>query len=167
MDAINASKTFSKVGVPHTIDVYTPVELLISQHFGISESVVRQYVDVENNEQSFDDLAKWIEECRILVVDESTGTIHRYGTKGRVRRELILSLSDSLGAVIRLPPFVHSALLHATRGNCRIDLTRTCCQCYTIAFLFGICVGICGFSMGIIAFHQSASTSCLFRSDCN
>ena len=143
-----SSKTLSRIGVAHTIEPYTPLECVLAHHFGISESIVRRYIDIENGRHSFEELAVWLEECAIFVIDESVGTIQHFGTQGRARRQLIVSLNDTKGAVIRLPFFVRSAFLYATRGKSTIHLTQTCCRCYGIVFFVGFCVGVSGLIIG-------------------
>ena len=143
------SKTLSLLGIPHTMDAYMPLECVFAHHFGVSEAGVRQYVDIENGRHSFEKFALWLEECVLLVVDESMGTIQQYGIRSRARRRLIVSLHETQGGSLRLPRGVSTLLLYATRSKTQIHMTHTCCRCYSCAFLFGFCIGLFGLGASI------------------
>ena len=131
------------------------MECVISTHFGVSEAFAHRYVDIETRELSFEEVARWLEECRIVVVDETSGTIRVYGERMRARRQLILSVDDDLGAPISFPPLVRSAFMYAIGGKANVDLTRKCCMCYTITFTLGFCAGLGGFGYCLIGMMAS------------
>ena len=144
------SRTFKKLGIPHAIGSYESVERVISSHFGVSEEAVQRTIDIENRIESFENIAKWIEECRIVVVDEACGTIQLYGECARPRRKLIISMENEFGAVIMLNSFVESSFFYAIgKKQRRLNITQTCCACYAMAFCWGVFVGIAGFVYGV------------------
>lgn len=154
----SGSKTLSWLGIPHTVGPYRTLTAVFADHFGISETTTRRYVDVEAGKHSFEELAVWLEDCSVFVIDESAGEIQRYGAKQRTRRQVIVSMRDADGAVVRLPPLVHFALGCATRRKARVRPTRMCCRCYGIAFCLGFCLSGLGVGVGMLQ-----SSTRLFR----
>jgi hypothetical protein len=145
----HTSKTLSLLGIPHTMEAYMPLECVIAHHFCVSEAAVSQYLDIEDGRHLFEEFALWLEECVLVVVDESMGTIQQYGVRSRARRHLIVSFHGSRGGVLRLPRVVSTLLLYATRSKTQLHVTKTCCRCYSYVFLFGFCIGSFGLGAGM------------------
>ena len=127
--------------VPHCTADRGTLEHVIASASGTSETFVRRSLDPENS-MNFDELARAIEECRIVMIDERCGTIQAFGAPAnRARRQMVLSmLGDDDFQKVVLPPLAHRALMKWADGT-KKSLTNCCVVVYLYFFFAGFAIG--------------------------
>lgn len=90
--------------------------------------------------------AEYVEECRIVVVDDEERTFRGFGTSWRRarRRGIVVRQATGEFCAIRCATGLHDRLIHhACRGDAPVSLSRACMVLYTLVFFlsFGATCG--------------------------
>lgn len=101
-------------------------------------------------EASIREVANYVEECRIVVVDDEERTFRGHGATWRRarRRGIIVRQTTGEFCAIRCATGLHDRLIHhACRGDAPVRLSRACMVLYTLVFLVSFAAAFSAFTL--------------------